>query len=189
MPVSLRDALVFFELACFKSPEAMPKGMLKWYSWFCWWNEWSIETEFNVPLRCVQSSSDLIGRHRATLVFNAHVKLHTTFAGSICQRLAPLDVGRWNHQNSEHSITPHSCPKIWSIFWTETTHWQACLWWHNLNPSYSTFTSSRVLRENKNLTNSHDLSFVVWWPATCIRRSSMPADVIVMLERSRDLTR
>ena len=29
MPVSLRDALVFLELACFRTPESIPKGKLR----------------------------------------------------------------------------------------------------------------------------------------------------------------
>ncbi len=44
-----------------------------------------------VPLWSGQSSGDSIGRHRATLVFNAWVKSRTAFAGSMCQRLAALD--------------------------------------------------------------------------------------------------
>ena len=31
MPVSLRDALVFLELACFRTPESIPKGKLHYH--------------------------------------------------------------------------------------------------------------------------------------------------------------
>ncbi len=49
-------------------------------------------------------SSDFIGRYRATLVFNARVKSRTAIAGSICQRLASLDVDRRNRWNSQRIL-------------------------------------------------------------------------------------
>ncbi len=79
-----------------KVPSYFTLSALWWVmerSEFCW---------FHWPI-----SSDAI-------VFHACVKSRAAFAGSICQRLASLDVGRWNRWNSE---------RIFTVLKFQALHW------------------------------------------------------------------